>query len=95
MKVDYNGVISAINLSSGYESIDASKINLNGAVTANNYFKINLDGSVESVKGTFDKRKRFGSDSKQRVCAVLYKKFWYAKVRYGNKVGYANRKYLK
>lgn len=55
MKVDYNGVISAINLSPGYASIDASKINLNGAVTANNYFKINLDGSVESVKGTFDK----------------------------------------
>lgn len=55
MKVDYNGVIAAINLSPGYASIDADKINLNGAVTANNYFKINLDGSVESVKGTFDK----------------------------------------
>lgn len=55
MKVDYNGVIAAINLSPGYASIEASKINLNGAVTANDYFKINLDGSVESVKGTFGK----------------------------------------
>lgn len=55
LKVDYDGVISAINVSPEYISIDASKINLNGAVTANNYFKINLDGSVESVKGTFDK----------------------------------------
>lgn len=55
LKVDYDGVISAINVSPEYVSIEASKINLNGAVTANNYFKINLDGSVESVKGTFDK----------------------------------------
>lgn len=55
LKVDYNGVISAINVSPEYISIDASKINLNGAVTANNYFKVNLDGSVESVKGTFDR----------------------------------------
>lgn len=26
---------------------------------------------------------------------VLHKKLWYAKVKYGNKVGYVNRKYLK
>lgn len=55
LKVDYDGVISAINLSPGYASINASKINLNGAVTANDYFKVNLDGSVESIKGTFDR----------------------------------------
>ncbi len=31
---------------------------------------------------------------KERV-QVLHKKLWYAKVKYGNKVGYVNRKYLK
>lgn len=47
LRVEKNGVISAINASSESVTISAGKINLNGAVTANNYFKINTDGSME------------------------------------------------
>jgi hypothetical protein len=53
LKVDKNGVIGAINLTSEEAKIAASKITFEGLVTANNNFKILLDGSIEAVNGKF------------------------------------------
>ncbi len=53
LKVDTNGVISAINLTSEEAKVQANKITLEGIVTANSYFKVLLDGSIEAVNGKF------------------------------------------
>jgi len=49
LKVNKNGVISAINLSSEEAYILAPKIKLEGLVTANSYFKVLTDGSIEAT----------------------------------------------
>lgn len=41
------------------------------------------------------KSKKMLQIPKGKRVQVLHKKFWYAKVRYGNKIGYVDRKYLK
>lgn len=45
-------------------------------------------------KNTLKTKKILRIPNGERV-QVLHKKFWYAKVKYVNKVGYINRKYLK
>lgn len=50
-KADKAQLISQINQTAEFVTIQASKISLEGLVTANNYFKINTDGSYESIKG--------------------------------------------
>jgi len=50
LKVNKNGVIAAINLSSEEAAIKADKIKLEGTVTANSRFKIKTDGSMECDK---------------------------------------------
>lgn len=52
LRVEKNGVISAINASSESISINASKINLNGVITANKTFQIKTDGSMVCTGGT-------------------------------------------
>lgn len=54
LKVDKNGVISAINLSPELIKLAASKIAFEGLVTANNNFKILLDGSMEAVNANIN-----------------------------------------
>lgn len=51
LKVSKNNIISSINQSAEFVSIDAGKINLNGIVTANNHFKILTDGSMVASAG--------------------------------------------
>lgn len=46
MRVEKNGIISAINQSAESITISASKINLNGAVTMNNSFRVDAGGTV-------------------------------------------------
>lgn len=46
MRVEKDGVISAINQSAESVTIQASKINLNGAVTMNNSFRVDVNGTV-------------------------------------------------
>ncbi len=53
LKVDADGVISAINLSPELIKIVASKIALEGLVTVNDGFEILLDGSIIVNDGTF------------------------------------------
>lgn len=50
-KADKAQLISQINQTAEFVTIQASRISLEGLVTANNYFKINTDGSYESIKG--------------------------------------------
>lgn len=52
LRVEKNGIISAINASSESISINASKINLNGVVTANKTFQIKTDGTMVCTGGT-------------------------------------------
>jgi hypothetical protein len=54
LRVEKNGVISAINLSPETVKIHANNIELEGIVTANSNFKILLDGSIEAVNGKFN-----------------------------------------
>ena len=53
LKVEKNGVIGSINLSSEVAKIAVTKFIIEGLVTANSYFKILLDGSMEAVNGKF------------------------------------------
>jgi len=53
LKVDKNGVVSAINISPEQIKIQAAKISLEGIVTVNSRFKIKSDGSMEAVNGKF------------------------------------------
>lgn len=53
LKVDANGVITAINVSPGVAKIKANKIEFEGTVTANGNFKINTDGTIEAINGKF------------------------------------------
>lgn len=53
LKVNKNGIIAAINLSSEQASINAEKINLHGYTTINNYFKIDTNGKLIAVDGDF------------------------------------------
>ena len=46
MRVEKDGIISAINQSAESVTIQASKINLNGAVTMNNSFRVEVNGTV-------------------------------------------------
>lgn len=46
MRVEKDGIISAINQSAESVTIQASKINLNGAVTMNNSFRVDVNGTV-------------------------------------------------
>ena len=51
-------------------------------------------GGLILWKDALKTKKMLRIPDKERV-QVLHKKFWYTKVKYGNKVGYVNRKYLK
>lgn len=53
LRVEKNGVVSAINQSAETVSIEAKRINFNGAVSANGNFRINTDGTIEAVNGRF------------------------------------------
>ncbi len=52
LKVNKNGIVSAINQSSESVKIQASKISLEGLTTINNLFKVNTDGSIEATNAT-------------------------------------------
>ena len=52
LKVDKNGIVSAINQTSESVKIQASKISLEGLTTINNLFKVNTDGSIEATNAT-------------------------------------------
>lgn len=49
LKVNKNGIVSAINQTSESIKIQASKISLEGLTTINNLFKVNTDGSIEAT----------------------------------------------
>lgn len=49
LKVNKNGIVSAINQASESIKIQASKISLEGLTTINNLFKVNTDGSIEAI----------------------------------------------
>lgn len=49
LKVNKNGIVSAINQTSESVKIQASKISLEGLTTINNLFKVNTDGSIEAT----------------------------------------------
>lgn len=46
LRVEKDGIISAINQSSESVAIDAKKINLNGVTTINNSFRVDVDGTT-------------------------------------------------
>lgn len=78
LKVDVDGVITAINLAKGEATINANKINLNGVVTANETFKILEDGSMEATGGTIggwniEKQRLYGESEEQPETGAFYR----------------------
>lgn len=53
LRVEKDGVIAAINLSSETAKIKANNIELEGSVTVNEKFKVLTDGTIQAVDGKF------------------------------------------
>lgn len=68
-RVEKNGIIAAINLSSEVAKIMAKYIQLEGIITANGNIKIFEDGSIEVNKGVF--RGEINTDENVRVGTYL------------------------
>lgn len=52
LKVDSNGVVSAINLSEEGVRIDANKLNINGVISANGNFEVDTNGNLTASNAT-------------------------------------------
>lgn len=77
MKVEKDGIISAINQSAESITIDASKINLNGATTINDSFRVEKNGTTHIGGFTVDggllhwkQNDYFGGDSRSLKLGV-------------------------
>lgn len=67
LKVDYDGIVSAINMSEEGIKISGAKIALEGLTTVNNSFSIGLDGNVSMTRGNISMQATDGNDGRVSV----------------------------